>query len=38
VLARFCAELEPRYAPAIEVIMVDFSGRSMIAAYPERAA
>jgi cobalt-precorrin-5B (C1)-methyltransferase len=38
VLSRFCAELEPPYAPAIEVIMVDFSGRSMIAAYPERAA
>jgi cobalt-precorrin-5B (C1)-methyltransferase len=48
VLGRFCAELAAEPAPAgegpasavpsIEVIMVDFSGRSMIAAYPERAA
>ena len=37
VLARFCAELEPPYAPAVEVIMVDFSGRTLVAAYPERA-
>ncbi len=46
VLGRFCAELAAarrraragRTPPAIEVIMVDFTGRNMIAAFPERAA
>lgn len=37
VLARFCADLEPPFAPRIEVIMLDFSGRTLIAAHPERA-
>ena len=27
-----------RMAPAVEVIMVDFTGRDMIAAFPERVA
>jgi cobalt-precorrin-5B (C1)-methyltransferase len=48
VLTRFCAELASPAgtapagatpaAPAIEVIMVDFTGRNLIAAFPERAA
>ena len=44
VLGRFCAELAaapadgPARVPSIEVIMVDFTGRGLIAAYPERAA
>ncbi len=45
VLARFCAELAvpgraapAGTAPAIEVIMVDFTGRNLIATFPERAA
>jgi cobalt-precorrin-5B (C1)-methyltransferase len=38
VLARFCAGLAPGYAPRIEVIMVDFTGRSVLAAFPPRAA
>jgi cobalt-precorrin-5B (C1)-methyltransferase len=39
VLARFCAELTTaRAIPVVEVIMVDFSGRDMIAAYPGRVA
>jgi cobalt-precorrin-5B (C1)-methyltransferase len=37
VLARFCAELEPPYTPRIDVLMLDFAGRELIAAYPERA-
>ena len=36
VLTRFCAELEPPYRPRTEVLMLDFSGRELIAAYPER--
>lgn len=38
VLARFCAELEPPYEPRIDVIMLDFTGRVRVAAYPEGAA
>jgi cobalt-precorrin-5B (C1)-methyltransferase len=40
VLARFCAELTAAagIAPAVEVIMVDFTGRGMIAAFPGRVA
>jgi cobalt-precorrin-5B (C1)-methyltransferase len=40
VLARFCAELTAaaRVPPAVEVIMVDFTGRDMIAAFPGRVA
>jgi cobalt-precorrin-5B (C1)-methyltransferase len=45
VLGRFCAELAAapgaspaRTTPAVEVIMVGFTGRDMIAAFPERAA
>jgi cobalt-precorrin-5B (C1)-methyltransferase len=40
VLARFCAELTAaaRVSPAVEVIMVDFTGRDMIAAFPGRVA
>lgn len=36
VLARFCAEFDPPYQPRIDVLMLDFSGRTLIAAYPER--
>ncbi len=36
VLARFCAGLGG-YAPQIEVIMVDFTGRNMIASFPDGA-
>jgi cobalt-precorrin-5B (C1)-methyltransferase len=36
VLARFCAELGG-YSPQIEVIMVDFSGRDMVASFPDGA-
>ncbi len=37
VLARFCAGLADGYAPRVEVIMVDFTGRSVIACFPEYA-
>ena len=35
VLARFCAGLAAGYAPSVEVIMVDFTGRNVIASFPE---
>jgi len=38
VLARFCAGLAPGYAPEVEVIMVDFTGRTVLAAFPPGAA
>jgi cobalt-precorrin-5B (C1)-methyltransferase len=38
VISRFCAGLADGYAPRVEVIMVDFTGRNVIAAVPERAA
>jgi cobalt-precorrin-5B (C1)-methyltransferase len=34
VLARFCAGLAEGYAPQIDVIMVDFAGRDVIASFP----
>jgi cobalt-precorrin-5B (C1)-methyltransferase len=37
VLARFCAGLAAGYAPEVEVIMVDFTGRGVLAAFPARA-
>ncbi len=36
VLSRFCAGLAEGYAPRIEVIMVDFAGRNVIASFPRR--
>jgi cobalt-precorrin-5B (C1)-methyltransferase len=37
VLARFCARLADGYAPRIEVVMVDFTGRNVIARFPGHA-
>lgn len=34
VLGRFCAGLADGYAPQIEVVMVDFTGRKLVAAFP----
>ncbi len=38
VISRFCAGLADGYDPRVEVIMVDFTGRNLIASFPDRAA